>query len=783
MRGALQEFTDLMDQAAAAAGMPAPEEGREQALRCLLGTWVQARDVATSLARLHAATPVHAVLVVNDHLAPHRSLVEEARKLAIPSFYVEHGFQFCGIEGRHFRLPRQKTLPSADFVFVENELDRAYYEEFYGLRGGSRPRIIRTGSALDEKSVVKESGLAPSGDPKTSRVLFCPAWVEAGTIQWVLRWDLQEHRAFSDFCGAILKLKREFPERRFELIVKLHPTLTKAIGTDPSGYYRGRAAEFGLDCVVDDGPIGKWLSGADLQVSTMPSSVQWESFLHGVPSAAYIGAAWDTTLKDFPVGVDTLITRWGAQEMLWDGCDWAGKLESLLRKKWSGEIGRIRDGKLKEIEQVPTAEAARRIREIIQDPASAAPLEMAAPKKENGKMRILEIVHAFPPADFGGTELYTLSLARALGRQGHEVHVLYPYFDPAGEPFSFTETRYEDVTVIRFNAVQRMSSPGLELHADTYHPAFRRFLSGRKYDLCHFQHLLFLSPSWPQVARDLGIKTVLKIDDMYFTCMRVHLNRPDGSYCSGPESTDKCVACAVEGTVVESPKRWGWVLLSDGAPQGHPSEDRGRIRFHPFRLALPGRPFPRLRFRQSQSPPYPHRHQSLPQGPEGPFSGRPGAHRLRRPCGSPQRDRDLPGRGRAVPEDRGFRFAVVPYLRRDGWRSIRQCGIHPAPGRDAERHLSRSLHSGGTGRHLRRPGPDGRALARRELSFRDSGEALTAGLPVAATRIAGVPEIIKPDVNGFLFDFDGMFFSTMLAYSVTWIDTCGALSTSCIWDI
>ena len=41
-------------------------------------------------------------------------------------------------------------------------------------------------------------------------------------------------------------------------------------------------------------------------------------------------------------------------------------------------------------------------------------------------MRLALPVHKFPPASLGGTEIYTLSLARSLARLGHDVAIFYP---------------------------------------------------------------------------------------------------------------------------------------------------------------------------------------------------------------------------------------------------------------------------------------------------------------------------------------------------------------------
>jgi glycosyltransferase involved in cell wall biosynthesis len=40
-------------------------------------------------------------------------------------------------------------------------------------------------------------------------------------------------------------------------------------------------------------------------------------------------------------------------------------------------------------------------------------------------VRILVIVHLFPPQNMGGTEVYAYKLAKALQARGHDVHVFY----------------------------------------------------------------------------------------------------------------------------------------------------------------------------------------------------------------------------------------------------------------------------------------------------------------------------------------------------------------------
>ena len=59
----------------------------------------------------------------------------------------------------------------------------------------------------------------------------------------------------------------------------------------------------------------------------------------------------------------------------------------------------------------------------------------------------------------------------------------------------------------------------------------------------HIQHLFGLSANWVGIAKEAGLPVLMKIDDMYLYCLQGHLMYKNQSYCSGPESIDKCYEC------------------------------------------------------------------------------------------------------------------------------------------------------------------------------------------------------------------------------------------------
>jgi len=48
-------------------------------------------------------------------------------------------------------------------------------------------------------------------------------------------------------------------------------------------------------------------------------------------------------------------------------------------------------------------------------------------------MKILQVVHGFPPKQRGGTEIYTYYLSKELAKS-HEVHILYPILENVTKP-------------------------------------------------------------------------------------------------------------------------------------------------------------------------------------------------------------------------------------------------------------------------------------------------------------------------------------------------------------
>ncbi|MFN0007379.1 MAG: glycosyltransferase family 4 protein [Planctomycetota bacterium] len=162
-------------------------------------------------------------------------------------------------------------------------------------------------------------------------------------------------------------------------------------------------------------------------------------------------------------------------------------------------------------------------------------------------MRIVLVVHQFPPLYVTGTELYALRVGRALLQQGHEVHVF------SGSPSHMSEVPtllswsepYEEVPVDRLEV-----SPALfpnrslsEYYAPIAGRMFGALLDRVRPDVVHVHHLMYLGASLLEEAWIRKIPTVMVLADFWALCPRVTLYDMNRQVCPGPERVSRCDEC------------------------------------------------------------------------------------------------------------------------------------------------------------------------------------------------------------------------------------------------
>ncbi len=175
-------------------------------------------------------------------------------------------------------------------------------------------------------------------------------------------------------------------------------------------------------------------------------------------------------------------------------------------------------------------------------------------------VKILQVVHYFLPGHVAGTEIYTYNLSRALMRRGHQVRIYTKGDGFLDREFVETETLYDDIPVrtVYFNkrglwARSVVHAFYLSISNRIIDQSFDLFLHEFRPDVVHFQHTYGLSASMIAVARRARTPVVFTLHDYWSMCHRTQLIKPTLEICEGPGSGAKCAPCIVHRVVGKRP--------------------------------------------------------------------------------------------------------------------------------------------------------------------------------------------------------------------------------------
>jgi GT2 family glycosyltransferase/glycosyltransferase involved in cell wall biosynthesis len=159
-------------------------------------------------------------------------------------------------------------------------------------------------------------------------------------------------------------------------------------------------------------------------------------------------------------------------------------------------------------------------------------------------MRILHVVHGFPPEALGGTEIYVRDLARAQAAAGDEVFVLTRESTEARPELTVRRTTRDGVPVITINNTFR----ACRSFEDGYrHPALAalatRLVRQARPDVVHVHHLTCLSTELLASLARHRVPVVMTLNDYWLFCHRGQLLDLDGAPCAAPAGSacDRCV--------------------------------------------------------------------------------------------------------------------------------------------------------------------------------------------------------------------------------------------------
>lgn len=157
------------------------------------------------------------------------------------------------------------------------------------------------------------------------------------------------------------------------------------------------------------------------------------------------------------------------------------------------------------------------------------------------KKRILFVVHGYPPLQAAGTENYTFSLAKELANNNFEIGVFYPIFTSSHNNSEVTQKNFHNhiVFTLKTNSNCELDHIFNKNIEDKFLTVVNKF----KPHIIHFQHTHSILPtSLLHRATQLDSVTIATLHDFWYICPKTYLVNDHGEICKGP-SEFKCAEC------------------------------------------------------------------------------------------------------------------------------------------------------------------------------------------------------------------------------------------------
>jgi glycosyltransferase involved in cell wall biosynthesis len=162
-------------------------------------------------------------------------------------------------------------------------------------------------------------------------------------------------------------------------------------------------------------------------------------------------------------------------------------------------------------------------------------------------VRILLVTHFFPPHHNAGTENYTLGLAQSLKSRGNNVQVLCAEDWAFGDSYwnGVTEDEYQGIPVKRVHLNWMMAEdPNRVLYysgeAKTW---LSQLLAEERFDIVHIVSAYSLGVGVMESIQTARVPLVLTLMDFWFLCPSVQLLRSTGELCDGITTASQCRSC------------------------------------------------------------------------------------------------------------------------------------------------------------------------------------------------------------------------------------------------
>jgi glycosyltransferase involved in cell wall biosynthesis len=157
-------------------------------------------------------------------------------------------------------------------------------------------------------------------------------------------------------------------------------------------------------------------------------------------------------------------------------------------------------------------------------------------------MKILQIVHGFPPESVAGTERYCEAVCAQLRSLGHTVAVFAGTGQLATKATTVT-TEQDGLDVTRYYRAEGRDYGWMDGYDPEVEQALRSTLASFRPDIVHVHHWHRLTNNLVAICADLSIPVVVTLHDVWTSCPRIHRIHREGLFCREPLLTAPCLHC------------------------------------------------------------------------------------------------------------------------------------------------------------------------------------------------------------------------------------------------
>ena len=160
-------------------------------------------------------------------------------------------------------------------------------------------------------------------------------------------------------------------------------------------------------------------------------------------------------------------------------------------------------------------------------------------------MRILQVIHGYPPYYMAGSEVYTYNLARELAKN-NEVFVFCRFEDKTVPLYHYYDTTDDGVNIRYINNYEPQNATFYDKYLNPkIDDMFRDYVREIKPDVVHIGHLSHLSTQIPIITkREFGLPVLFTIHDFWMFCHRGQLINPKNWEICPLPNVKQCTDCA-----------------------------------------------------------------------------------------------------------------------------------------------------------------------------------------------------------------------------------------------